>query len=59
MERLGWSGIDIILVTGDSYIDSPLIGVSVIGKVLLNAGYRVGIIAQPVTTTDTDIRRLG
>ncbi|MBW1660486.1 MAG: YgiQ family radical SAM protein, partial [Deltaproteobacteria bacterium] len=55
MRSLGWDRLNIILVTGDSYIDSPFIGVAVIGKVLLNAGFRVGIIAQP----ETDIRRLG
>jgi uncharacterized radical SAM protein YgiQ len=56
---LGWDQLDVILITGDSYIDSPAIGVAVIGKVLLNAGYRVGIIAQPDTTSRTDITRLG
>jgi len=57
--RLGWDTMDVILVTGDAYIDSPLIGVSVIGKVLIDAGYRVGIIAQPDLNTDQDIKRLG
>ena len=47
VKRLGWDALDVILVTGDSYIDSPFIGTAVIGKVLLNAGYRVGVIAQP------------
>ena len=59
MTQLGWEDIDIILVTGDSYIDSPFIGVAVIGKVLLNAGYRVGIIAQPFVGSAKDIGRLG
>jgi uncharacterized radical SAM protein YgiQ len=59
VERLGWDGLDVILVTGDSYIDSPFIGSAVIGKVLLNAGYRVGVIAQPDSKTDADISRLG
>jgi len=54
--RLGWDGLDVILVTGDSYIDSPFVGVAVIGKVLVNAGYRVGVIAQP---GEHDIGRLG
>ncbi|MFH2131418.1 MAG: YgiQ family radical SAM protein [bacterium] len=56
---LGWKSLDVILVTGDTYIDSPYIGVSVIGKVLVNAGYRVGIIAQPDMDSDADIGRLG
>jgi len=59
VERLGWDGIDIVLVTGDSYIDSPFIGTAVIGKVLLDAGYKVGVIAQPDPKTDADIGRLG
>ena len=42
---LGWDELDVILVTGDAInIDSPYFGVAIIGKVLLNAGYRVGII---------------
>jgi uncharacterized radical SAM protein YgiQ len=59
LHRLGWDQLDIILVTGDSYIDSPFIGVAVIGKVLIQAGYRVGVIAQPDIRSDIDIRRLG
>ncbi len=59
IESLGWDGLDVILVTGDSYIDSPFIGVAVIGKVLMQAGYRVGIIAQPDLSTHADITRLG
>ncbi len=55
----GWSALDVILVTGDSYIDSPHIGASVIGRVLEDAGYRVGIIAQPDPNTPDDVRRLG
>ena len=59
VRRLGWEQLDVILVTGDTYIDSPFIGAAVIGKVLLAAGFRVGIIAQPDTETGTDITRLG
>ena len=59
VRRLGWQQLDVILVTGDTYIDSPFIGAAVIGKVLLAAGFRVGIIAQPDTETGTDITRLG
>ncbi|HSM24404.1 MAG TPA: YgiQ family radical SAM protein, partial [Anaerolineaceae bacterium] len=57
--KLGWEQLDIILVSGDSYIDSPYMGIAVIGHVLLDAGYRVGIIAQPDITSDSDISRLG
>ncbi len=59
LKKLGWDRLDVILVTGDSYIDSPYIGVSIIGKVLLAAGYRVGIIAQPDIDSEKDIMRLG
>ena len=59
VKRLGWDGLDVILVTGDSYIDSPFIGTAVIGKVLLHAGYRVGVIAQPDISGVDEIGRLG
>ena len=59
MNRLGWDALDIILVSGDSYIDSPFIGTAVIGKLLARAGYRVGVIAQPDIRADADIGRLG
>lgn len=59
LRKRGWNQLDVILVTGDAYIDSPHIGVAVIGRVLTNAGYRVGIIAQPDLTNGSDIRRLG
>jgi uncharacterized radical SAM protein YgiQ len=58
LHALGWDYLDIILVSGDSYIDSPFIGVAVIGRVLADAGFRVGIIAQPEMEGD-DICRLG
>lgn len=59
VKKLGWKDLDIILVTGDAYIDSPHIGVAIIGRVLLQAGYRVGIIAQPDWNSPIDITRLG
>jgi len=59
LKSLGWSQLDVILITGDSYIDSPFIGVAVIGKVLQDAGFKVGIIAQPDWVSDQDITRLG
>ena len=55
----GWDVLDVILVSGDSYIDSPYIGAAVIGRVLEDAGYRVGIIAQPDINSGVDITRLG
>ena len=46
-KSLGWDRFDVILISGDTYIDSPYMGVAVIGHLLIAAGYRVGIIAQP------------
>jgi uncharacterized radical SAM protein YgiQ len=59
VRKRGWDRLDVILITGDAYIDSPFVGVSVIGHTLLKAGYRVGIIAQPNIDSRTDIARLG
>ncbi|MDF1545192.1 MAG: YgiQ family radical SAM protein [bacterium] len=59
LKKLGWDQLDIILISGDSYIDSPYIGIAVIGRHLVNNGFRVGIIAQPDCSTEQDIRRLG
>ena len=56
---LGWDPLDVILVSGDTYIDSPYSGAALIGKQLIAAGYRVGIIAQPEVNSATDITRLG
>ena len=47
MDALGWDSCDIILVTGDAYIDHPSFGVALIGRLLEAQGFRVGIIAQP------------
>ncbi|MFZ2396423.1 MAG: YgiQ family radical SAM protein [Smithella sp.] len=59
LKILKWDNPDVILVTGDVYIDSPFIGVSVIGQILAEAGFRVGIIAQPDWQSKADICRLG
>ena len=58
MKKLSWDRLDVIIVTGDTYIDSPYIGAAVIGKVLHAAGYKVGIIAQPDINSKIDISRL-
>ena len=47
MELLGWDSCDIIVVTGDAYVDHPSFGMAIIGRVLEAQGFRVGIIAQP------------
>jgi uncharacterized radical SAM protein YgiQ len=59
MDSLGWVQCDVILVSGDAYIDSPFIGVAVVGRMLERQGYKVGIIAQPDVKSDIDIKRLG
>ncbi len=57
--ELGIREFDIILVTGDAYVDHPSFGAAVIGRVLRDAGYSVGIIAQPDWKSDTDFKKLG
>ena len=47
MEKLGWDSCDIIIVTGDAYVDHPSFGMAIIGRLLEAQGFRVGIIAQP------------
>jgi uncharacterized radical SAM protein YgiQ len=59
IELLAWPSLDVILVSGDSYIDSSYSGIAMIGKVLLDAGFHVGVIAQPDVNSDLDIKRLG
>jgi uncharacterized radical SAM protein YgiQ len=59
LRNLGWDRLDVILVSGDSYIDSPYMGTAVMGRVLSDAGFRVGIIAQPDVSSGKDITRLG
>jgi len=59
MDVLGWDSCDVILVTGDAYIDHPSFGMAVIGRLLEAQGFRVGIIAQPNWKSAEDFRRLG
>jgi len=59
MERLGWDSCDVILVTGDAYIDHPSFGMALIGRLLEAQGFRVGIISQPDWHSAEDFRRLG
>ncbi|HEX9400618.1 MAG TPA: YgiQ family radical SAM protein [Anaeromyxobacter sp.] len=55
----GWSELDVLLVTGDAYVDHPSFGAAVIGRVLEAQGYRVGIVAQPAWRSPADVARLG
>ena len=59
LQNLGWEQLDVILVSGDTYVDTAYNGIAIIGKILVDAGYRVGVIAQPNMTSDKDISRLG
>ncbi|MCR4828839.1 MAG: YgiQ family radical SAM protein [Bacteroidales bacterium] len=60
VKRLGWETVDIVIVSGDAYIDHPSFGTAVIGRTLEAAGYRVAIIAQPNWRDDLrDFRKYG
>src|SRR5271163_4395135 len=59
MEALGWRQCDIIIVTGDAYVDHPSFGMAIIGRVLEAQGFKVGIIAQPDWRSAEDVARLG
>jgi len=59
MDQLGWDSCDVILVTGDAYVDHPSFGMAVIGRVLEAQGFRVGIIAQPDWTSAEAFKALG
>jgi uncharacterized radical SAM protein YgiQ len=59
MKLRGWRELDIVLVTGDAYVDHSAFGVAVIGRVLASEGYRVGIIAQPDWRSVADFQSLG
>ena len=59
MAQLGWDSCDIILVTGDAYVDHPSFGMAVIGRMLEAQGFRVGIIAQPEWQSAEPFQALG
>ena len=59
MDKLGWDSCDVILVTGDAYVDHPSFGMAVIGRMLEAQGFRVGIIAQPDWTSAEAFKALG
>jgi radical SAM superfamily enzyme YgiQ (UPF0313 family) len=59
MDALGWDSCDVILVTGDAYIDHPSFGMALIGRLLEAQGFRVGIIAQPDWKSADPFRALG
>lgn len=59
MDALGWDSCDIIIVTGDAYVDHPSFGMAIIGRLLEAQGFRVGIIAQPKWENKNDFMKLG
>ena len=59
MDKLGWDSCDIIIITGDAYIDHPSFGMALIGRVLESQGFRVGIISQPDWHSADAFRALG
>ena len=59
MKSRGWEELDFVLVTGDAYIDHHSFGTAIISRVLENAGYKVGIIAQPDWKSVDDFKKLG
>jgi hypothetical protein len=59
MDTLHWDSCDIILVTGDAYVDHPSFGMAVIGRTLEAQGFRVGIIAQPDWRSKDEFMHLG
>ncbi len=59
MEALGWDSCDVIIVTGDAYVDHPSFGMAIIGRLLEAQGFRVGIISQPDWRSAEPFRELG
>jgi len=59
MRSRGWDALDVLFISGDAYVDHPSFGVALLGRVLEDAGYCVGIVAQPRWDRPEDILRLG
>lgn len=59
MDLLGWDSCDVVIVTGDAYVDHPSFGMAVIGRLLEAQGFRVGIIDQPDWRSKDDFMQLG
>jgi len=59
MKRLGWDALDVLLVTGDAYVDHPAFGAALLGRWLVAHGFRTGIVAQPQWRTPEHVARLG
>ncbi len=59
VKALGWDHVDFVFITGDSYVDHPSFGVSIISRVLEDRGYKVAVLAQPDCTRDDDFLQFG
>jgi uncharacterized radical SAM protein YgiQ len=59
MDALGWDSCDVVIVTGDAYVDHPSFGMAIVGRFLEAQGFRVGIISQPDWSSAADFARLG
>ncbi|MCL2696442.1 MAG: YgiQ family radical SAM protein, partial [Clostridiales bacterium] len=59
MEALGWPSLDFLFVSGDAYVDHPSFAAALIGRWLVQNGYRVGIAAQPNWRGDADFTTMG
>ena len=59
MDALGWDSCDVVIVTGDAYVDHPSFGMAIVGRLLEAQGFRVGVIAQPDWRSADDFARLG
>mgnify|MGYP002516759438 CR=1 FL=1 len=59
VKSLGWDYVDFVFITGDSYVDHPSFGVSIISRVLEDKGYRVAILSQPDINSDEDFLQFG
>src|SRR5688500_14434317 len=59
MDTLGWDSCDVIIVTGDAYVDHPVFGMAIMGRLLESQGFRVGIIAQPDWQSAEPFKQLG
>ncbi|MDI3523411.1 MAG: hypothetical protein PWQ27_292 [Kosmotoga sp.] len=59
MKARGWDQLDVILITGDAYVDHPSFGVAIIARVLEAKGFKVGVISQPDWKNPEEITKLG
>jgi radical SAM superfamily enzyme YgiQ (UPF0313 family) len=59
LKQRGWKDLDVIIITGDAYVDHPSYGAAVIGRVLEKDGFKVGIISQPDWKDTKEFKKLG